>query len=76
MVKESTCNEGDLDSIPGLGISPGGEHDHSSSLAWRIPMDWGTWLAEVHGVAKNQTQPNEQAQHIKTVGIIESFREH
>jgi len=22
--KESTCNEGDLDSIPGLGKSPGG----------------------------------------------------
>ena len=24
--KESTCNEGDLGSIPGLGRSPGGEH--------------------------------------------------
>ena len=24
--KESTCNEGDLGSIPGLGKSPGGEH--------------------------------------------------
>ena len=24
--KESTCNVGDLDSIPGLGRSPGGEH--------------------------------------------------
>ena len=24
--KESACNEGDLDSIPGLGRSPGGEH--------------------------------------------------
>ena len=24
--KESTCNMGDLGSIPGLGRSPGGEH--------------------------------------------------
>ena len=24
--KESACNEGDLDSIPGLGRYPGGEH--------------------------------------------------
>ena len=24
--KESTCNAGDLGSIPGLGISPGGGH--------------------------------------------------
>ena len=25
--KESTCNAGDLGSIPGLGRSPGGGHD-------------------------------------------------
>ena len=25
---ESDCNAGDLDSIPGLGRSPGGEHDN------------------------------------------------
>ena len=38
--KESTCNAGDLGSIPGLGRPPGGEHgNHSSNLAWRIPMD-------------------------------------
>ena len=29
---------------------------HSSILAWRIPMDRGTWQATVHGVAKSQTQ--------------------
>ena len=27
---------------------------HSSILAWRIPMDRGTW-ASVHGVAKSWT---------------------
>ena len=28
---------------------------HSSFLAWRIPMDKGTWWAMVHRVAKSQT---------------------
>ena len=28
---------------------------HSSSLAWRIPMDRGGWLATAHGVAKSRT---------------------
>ena len=36
--KESTCNAGNLDSILGLGRSPGGEMaTHSSILAWNIP---------------------------------------
>ena len=35
--KESTCNVGDRDLIPGLGKSPGeGKATHSSFLAWRI----------------------------------------
>ena len=47
--KESTCNVGDLGSIPGLGRSPGeGKATHSSILAWRIPI--------VHGVAKSWTR--------------------
>ena len=38
--KESSCNAGDLDLIPGLGRSPGGGNvNHSSTLAWRISMD-------------------------------------
>ena len=36
--KEFPCKVGDLDSIPGLGRSPGKEMaTHSSVLAWRIP---------------------------------------
>ena len=36
--KESSCNAGDLGSIPGLGRSPAdGNGSHSSVLAWRIP---------------------------------------
>ena len=29
---------------------------HSSTLAWRIPMDRGAWWAVVHGVVKSQTR--------------------
>ena len=29
---------------------------HSSILAWRIPMDRGSWRATAHGVTKNWTQ--------------------
>ena len=37
--KESTCNVGDLGSIPGLGRSPGGGRaTYSIILAWRIHM--------------------------------------
>ena len=55
--KESTCNAGDLGSIPGSGRCPGGGHGiHSSILAWRISMDRRPWLATVHGVTKGQTQ--------------------
>ena len=28
---------------------------YSSILAWRIPMDTGTWQATVHGVSKSWT---------------------
>ena len=28
---------------------------HSSILAWKIPMERGTWQAVVHGVAKSGT---------------------
>ena len=53
--KESACNAGDPDLIPGLGRSPGEEHDyplqwvsHSmgfSFLAWKIP-----WTEEPGGL--------------------------
>ena len=34
---------------------------HSSILAWRIPVDRGTWWATVHGVTKNQIRLSNQA---------------
>ena len=55
--KESSCSTGDADSI--LGREDPLEEEmapHSSTLAWRIPMDRGAWRAAVQGVAKSQTQ--------------------
>ena len=31
---------------------------HSSTLAWKNPMDRGAWYAEVHGVAKSRARVN------------------
>ena len=44
--KESACNAGYLDLIPGLGRSPGeGMATHSSIFAWRSP-----WTEEPGGL--------------------------
>ena len=54
--KEPACNQGDLHSIPELRRSSGGGHgNHSSILAWSVPMDRGIWRAIGHGVAKSRT---------------------
>ena len=46
--KESAYNVGELGSISGLGRTPGGgKATHSSTLAWRIPMNRGAWRATV-----------------------------
>ena len=51
--KESTCNAGDLGSVPGSGRSPGEESGnpfYSSCL--ENPMDRGAWWDTVRGVAR------------------------
>ena len=51
-VKESSCNAGDLDSIPGSGRSPEkGMAPHPNILAWRIP-----WTEEPGGLQSVGTQ--------------------
>ena len=40
---------------------------HSSPLAWRIPMDRGTWQATVHRLAKSQTRLKQLSMHICTI---------
>ena len=55
--KESTCNVGDLGSIPGLGRSPGeGKGYPPQYSGLENPMERGAWRATVHGVAKSWTQ--------------------
>ena len=65
LVKNSAASAGDVrdvDSVPGLGRSPGGGHgNHFSILAWRIPMDRGAWWAMVHRVAKSPTRLSDLA---------------
>ena len=55
--KEYTCNAGDLDSIPGLGRSPGEGNSYPLQYSGLgNSMDRGAWQATVHGVAKSWTQ--------------------
>ena len=55
--KESTCNSGDLGSIPGSGRFPGeGDGNPLQYSCLENFMDRGTWRAIVHGVAKSWTQ--------------------
>ena len=55
--KESTCNAGDLHSIPdGEDPLEKGMETHASILAWRIHKDRGAWWTSAHGAAKNQMQ--------------------
>ena len=51
--QESTCNAGDVSSIPGLGRSL--EEGNGNPLQYSCPgnpMDRGAWQVTVHGVAK------------------------
>ena len=53
--KESACNTGDPDSIPGVGRSSGEGNCYSYSHL-EYSMDRGTWQAIVYEVAKSWTQ--------------------
>ena len=56
-VKASTCNAGDLGSIPGSGRSPGeGNGNPLQYSCLENPMDGGAWWATVHGVTKSRTR--------------------
>ena len=57
--KESTCNAGDLGSIPGLGRSPGDGNGNPLQCCLENSMERGAWQAIVHGVAKSQTRPGD-----------------
>ena len=55
--KESTCNEGDLGSIPGLGRSPRGGHGNPlQSSCLENPHGQRSLVGYSHGVTKSQTR--------------------
>ena len=63
--KESPCNVGDPDSIPGSGRSPGGGNSFLLQYSClENPMDGGTWWAAVHGVAKSWTWLKRLSTHL------------
>ena len=54
--EESACNVRDLDSIPGLGRSPGGGHGNALQCSCLDnPMDRRVRQITVHGATKSQT---------------------
>ena len=54
--KESTCNAGNMGSIPGSGKSPGEGNGNSLQCSYlENPMDRGACQATVHRVTKGQT---------------------
>ena len=54
---ESNFSVGDVDSIPGLGRSPGAENVNPFQYSCLgNPMDRGALQTSIHGVAKSQTR--------------------
>ena len=57
--KESACNSGDPDLIPGLGRSSGeGNGNPLQYSCLQNPMDRGAWQSTVHGLSKIQVGHN------------------
>ena len=58
VIKNSPASAGDvrdMDSIPGSGRSPGGEHGSPcQDSCLENPMDRGAWQATVHRIAKSR----------------------
>ena len=55
--KESTCNSGDLGSIPESGRSPGEGNGYPVQYSClKNSMERRTWQVTVHGVTKSWTQ--------------------
>ena len=65
--KETSCNAGDLGSIPGSGRSLGEGNDFPLQYSClENSMDRGAWWATVHEVAKGQTQLSDSYTHTHT----------
>ena len=54
VIKNPPTNAGDMGSISGSGISPGGGNDNPLQCSWlEKPRDRGDWWTTVYGVAKS-----------------------
>ena len=52
--KESTCQAGDMGSIPGSGRSPGEENSNPFQYSYlENPMNREAWQGTVHGVSES-----------------------
>ena len=53
-----------------------GKTPHSSVLAWRIPLDGGSWQATVHRVTESQKRVSDGAQQgvVMSVTTVRSHR--
>ena len=69
VLKNLPANAGDardVDSIPGLGRSPGGGHGNPLQYSClENPMDRGAWCPTVHGVANSQTRLKRLSTHTR-----------
>ena len=67
-MQETTCNEGDMGSIPGLGKSPG---DGNGKPLWysclENSMERGSWWTILHGIATFQHNLVTKPHHHHTV---------
>ena len=67
MVKKLPAKAGDardMDSMPGLGKSPGEGHGNPLQYSGlENPMDRGAWEATIHGVKKSQTRLKQLSTH-------------
>ena len=67
VVKNPPSNSGDLrdmDSIPGLGRSPGGGHVNPLQYSCqKNPMDRAAWQATVHSISKSWTWLKQLSMH-------------
>ena len=69
--KESTCNAGDLDLMPGLGRSPG--EGNSYPLQYSClgnAVDRGAWQATAHGVTKSRTRLSDFHFHVSFIDLL------
>ena len=71
LVKKLPAKAGDVREtvlLPGSWRSPvGGMATYSSILAWRIPMDAGTWRAIVHSIMQSQTWLKQLSMHASEI---------